>query len=103
MANKKQKQPEMAFEEAMEKLESIVEEMESEKLPLEELITGYEQGTKLLKVCQSRIADAQKRIEIIAREAGEENFDLKDFDPDGEAEEDAETAEEEESDEVRLL
>ena len=55
----------------------------------------------------SKIADAQKRIEIIAREAGEEDFDLKEFDPDGEAEEDAETEDaetaEEESDEVRLL
>ena len=92
----------MAFEEAMEKLEAIVEEMESDQVPLEKLINGYEEGTKLLKLCQSRIAEAQKRIEIIARDAGAEELTLSEFDP-KDAGEAGVAEKEEETDEVRLL
>ncbi len=104
MATRKEKgkEGELAFEEAMEKLEAIVEEMESDKVPLEKLISGYEEGTVLLKLCQKRIAEAQKRIEIIAREAGAKEFALAEFDPEG-AEEAAAEEEEEDTDEVRLL
>ena len=89
----------------MEELESNVDEMESDRVSLEELITGYEKGTKLLKLCQDRIAEAQKRIEKIAKEAGDGEFSLAEFDPE-EADEsvaEVEEEEEEEGDEVRLL
>ena len=99
----KSKGSEMAFEDAMEKLEAIVEEMESDKVPLEKLIAGYEEGTILLKLCQSRIAEAQKRIEMIARDAGAKNFALAEFDPDGAEETEEVEEEEEDTDEVRLL
>ena len=93
----------MAFEEAMEKLEAIVEEMESDKVPLEKLIAGYEEGTALLKLCQFRIAEAQKRIEIIARDAGAKEFTLEEFDPEGPKKTSEVEEEEEDTDEVRLL
>ena len=57
--------PEANFEQAMQRLEKIVEEMESGELPLEELIVRYEEGMKLVKVCQERLASAEQRIEII--------------------------------------
>ncbi len=50
------------FEEALEKLESIVESMESGELPLEELLARYEEGTRLVKSCQERLATAELRI-----------------------------------------
>jgi exodeoxyribonuclease VII small subunit len=59
--------PEANFEEAMKRLEQIVEQMESGDLPLEELIVRYEEGMKLVKVCQERLAAAEQRIEIITR------------------------------------
>jgi exodeoxyribonuclease VII small subunit len=59
--------PEANFEQAMQRLEKIVEEMESGELPLEELIVRYEEGMKLVKVCQERLASAEQRIEIITR------------------------------------
>lgn len=59
--------PEANFEQAMQRLEKIVEEMESGELPLEELILRYEEGMKLAKVCQERLASAEQRIEIITR------------------------------------
>ena len=55
------------FETAMDRLEAIVEQMESGKLPLEDLIVRYEEGMNLVKVCQERLASAEKKIEIIAR------------------------------------
>lgn len=59
--------PEANFEQAMQRLEEIVEQMESGELPLEDLIVRYEEGMKLVKVCQERLASAEQRIEIITR------------------------------------
>jgi exodeoxyribonuclease VII small subunit len=41
--------------------------MESGKMMLEELIVRYEEGMKLVKICQERLASAEQRIEIITR------------------------------------
>ena len=60
--------PELNFESAMDRLEAIVEQMESGKMLLEELIVRYEEGMKLVKICQERLASAEQRIEIISRE-----------------------------------
>ena len=57
------------FENAMERLEVVVEQMENSKLPLEELIRCYEEGTRLIKVCSERLSAAEQRIEIITRDA----------------------------------
>jgi len=59
---KKAADADITFEAAAEKLESIVEAMESEELPLEKLLVQYEEGTKLVKVCESKLQAAEKRI-----------------------------------------
>lgn len=59
--------PAANFEQAMKRLEEIVEKMESGDLPLEDLIVRYEEGMKLVKICQERLAAAEQRIEIITR------------------------------------
>jgi exodeoxyribonuclease VII small subunit len=68
------------FETAMDRLESIVEQMESGKLPLEELIVRYEEGMNLVKVCQERLASAEQKIEIIARNSAGKTA-VKPFEP----------------------
>ena len=60
---------ETTFEDAVERLESIVEAMESDQLPLEEMLERYEEGTRLVKLCSDKLAAAEKRIEIVARNA----------------------------------
>ena len=60
---------EISFEAAMERLEKIVEEMESSKLPLEELLVRYEEGIRLVGVCSQRLAGAENRIETLSRNA----------------------------------
>jgi exodeoxyribonuclease VII small subunit len=72
------KKPEISFETAMERLEKIVEEMESGKMLLEDLLVRYEEGMKLVKVCQDRLANAEQKIQIITRDhAGKTS--IKDF------------------------
>ena len=57
----------MPFEEALKKLEGIVEAMESEELPLEELLAKYEEGTQLAKVCQTKLAEAEVKIQQLEK------------------------------------
>jgi exodeoxyribonuclease VII small subunit len=76
---------EHTFETAIARLESLVEEMESDRMPLEQLLIAYEEGTKLVKVCQQKLTEAEKKIEIIQRKAANDVV-LKDFDPAGKTE-----------------
>lgn len=57
------------FEEAVERLEALVEAMESGQLPLEEMLERYEEGTRLVALCSEKLAAAEKRIEIVTRNA----------------------------------
>ena len=68
------------FESAVERLEHIVEQMEGDQLPLEEMLERYEEGTRLVKLCSEKLASAQKRIEIVARNAAGEP-QIAEFDP----------------------
>jgi exodeoxyribonuclease VII small subunit len=58
---------EISFEAAMERLEKIVGEMESSKLPLEDLLVRYEEGIRLVGICNQRLAGAEIRIETLSR------------------------------------
>ena len=94
---------ELNFEKAMDRLEAIVEQMESGKLPLEDLIVRYEEGMNLVKVCQERLTSAEQKIEIIARNNAGKPV-VKSFEPAAEpANDDREAAKERSNDEVRLF
>ena len=92
------------FEQAMERLEAIVDQMESGKLPLEELIVRYEEGMGLVRICQDRLASAEQKIEIIARNSAGKKA-VKDFEPPTEVNIDNPPSEKEakQNDEVRLF
>jgi len=62
----------LPFEEALQKLESVVEAMESGDLPLESLIARYEEGVKLAKVCQEKLAEADLKIQQLEKTAAGE-------------------------------
>ena len=63
----KTKQP-PSFEDALERLETIVESMESGEVPLAELLAKFEEGNTLLKVCESRLKDAELKIEQLKKQ-----------------------------------
>lgn len=58
---------EVAFETAFKKLESIVENLESGDLSLEEALKIYEEGVKMADICSKRLSEAEKKIEIIMK------------------------------------
>src|SRR5437016_4452559 len=62
----------LPFEEALKKLESIVEAMESEDLPLETLLAKYEEGTRLAKICQEKLSEAEVKIQQLEKNAAGE-------------------------------
>src|SRR4029450_6735017 len=100
----KPREAEINFDGAMDRLEKIVEQMESGKLPLEDLIVRYDEGMNMGKVCQERLAKAEQKIEIIARNTGGKTI-VKDFEPTPEPAAPAETVDESEStnDEIKLF
>jgi exodeoxyribonuclease VII small subunit len=72
------------FEAALQKLEAVVEAMESDDLPLETLLAKYEEGAKLLKICQEKLAEAEVKIQQLEKTAAGE-LKLKPFETDVEA------------------
>jgi exodeoxyribonuclease VII small subunit len=63
--------PPLTFEAGLQQLESIVKEMESGELPLERAIALFEQGMKLSESCRKQLEEAETRVEILTRRAGE--------------------------------
>ncbi len=62
----------LTFEQALERLEKIVEQIESGQVGLEESIARYEEGIKLVKQCREILDAAEKKIQVLARgEAGQ--------------------------------
>ncbi|MCM8775874.1 MAG: exodeoxyribonuclease VII small subunit, partial [Candidatus Omnitrophica bacterium] len=55
------------FEKAIERLEKIVEELESGNVSLEDALKKYEEGVKLSRTCQQKLSQAEKKIEILTR------------------------------------
>src|SRR6266446_6476295 len=100
----KQRDEGLNFEGAMDRLETIVEQMESGKMPLEDLIVRYEEGMNLVKICQERLASAEQKIEMIARNSAGKAI-VKDFEATQEPAAPADVADETENknDEAKLF
>lgn len=57
------------FEDALEKLENIVKEMESGNLPLDSALKSFEEGIRLIRFCQNRLDESERRVEqLLAKE-----------------------------------
>lgn len=69
---------EIPFEKALEKLEKIVEELESGDFSLDESLKKYEEGIKLARTCQQKLDKAKAKIEtLIKKDSGD--FETKPF------------------------
>lgn len=60
----------LSLEKALERIEAIAEEMESGSLSLEEMLSKFEEGSKLVKRCEDMLSAAEKRIEIVVKNSG---------------------------------
>ena len=71
-----------SFEEQIEELEQIVNELEKGDLNLEDSVSKFEQGIKLSKQCNKTLEEAEKKITILVNQDGEvkeENFETEDW------------------------
>jgi exodeoxyribonuclease VII small subunit len=57
------------FEQAIQRLERIVAEMEAAELPLEDVLKKYEEGTRLVQFCSQKLEEAEKKIELLTKKA----------------------------------
>ena len=57
----------LTFEQAIERLERIVADMEAAELPLEDVLKKYEEGTRLVRFCNQKLEEAEKKIEVLTR------------------------------------
>ncbi len=60
----------LSFEAGLRELETIVKEMESGDLPLEQALGLFERGMKLSDVCRKQLEEAETRIEILMKRVG---------------------------------
>ena len=61
----------LSFEAGLQQLEAIVKEMESGELPLERALDLFERGMKLSDTCRKQLEQAETRVEILMKRAGE--------------------------------
>ena len=57
----------LPFEEALKRLESIVESMEAQELPLETLLARYTEGVRLSQLCQAKLNEAELKIQQLEK------------------------------------
>ena len=59
------------FEAAMTELEALVERLELGDLPLEESLKAFERGVALTRSCQSALKEAEQKVEVLLKKAGQ--------------------------------
>jgi len=58
----------LSFEQALERLTTLVEKLESGKLPLEESVAAFEEGVKLTRRCEALLDSAEQRLQVLGEE-----------------------------------
>ncbi|MAI06063.1 MAG: exodeoxyribonuclease VII small subunit [Alphaproteobacteria bacterium TMED87] len=56
----------LSFEEALEKLEEIVRDLESGNVSLDDSVRYYEEGSKLMKFCEKKLTEARMKVEKVS-------------------------------------
>ena len=69
---------EKKFEEAMERLEKIVESLESGDLSLEDSLGIFEEGMKLVGFCSKKLEEAEQKVTLLVKE-GEGKYSQQPF------------------------
>ena len=72
---------ELSFEQALKKLEKIAGELEGDDVTLDVSLTHYEEGMKLIGICNKRLQEAKKKVEVLVKKEGKK-FQLSSFDED---------------------
>ena len=73
-------QQDINLEKSLADLETLVEELESGDLPLDQAMKKFEEGIKLTRGCQLALKEAEQKVEILLKSAGGDEA-LEKFDP----------------------
>jgi exodeoxyribonuclease VII small subunit len=65
------------FEDALEKLENIVREMEAGEMPMDSALKSFEEGIRLIRFCSAKLEDTQRRVEQLLEK--ENSLQIKNF------------------------
>ncbi|MFH1460378.1 MAG: exodeoxyribonuclease VII small subunit [Candidatus Omnitrophota bacterium] len=69
---------ELSFEEALKRLEAIAEDLEAENVSLDVSLKHYEEGMKLIGICNKKLQEAKKKVDVLVKKEGRK-FELKSF------------------------
>ncbi|MBD3183662.1 exodeoxyribonuclease VII small subunit [Candidatus Poribacteria bacterium] len=58
---------EIKFEDALARLEKIVEDLEKGELPLDQALTAFEEGIRLSRICTNQLNEAERKIEVLLK------------------------------------
>lgn len=58
-----------SFEEALKRLETLTQAMQSSEMPLEDALAAYQEGNELVKYCQQKLAEVEQKLQVL--DAGE--------------------------------
>ena len=72
-----EKEEKISFEDAVQRLEQIVRQLETGNAPLDKSLELYEEGISLVNKCTKELKNAEKKIKILTSENG--NLNEKDF------------------------
>ena len=75
------KTDDLKLEEAMRRLDQVVKELDSESADLDKALKLYEEGVKLVRICNQKLEDAERKIKILRLsndgEMVEKNFEAE--------------------------
>ncbi|HLZ18666.1 MAG TPA: exodeoxyribonuclease VII small subunit [Smithellaceae bacterium] len=72
------------FEDALEKLENIVKDMEAGDMPLDSALKSFEEGIRLIRFCQAKLEESERRVEqLMAKENSLQTKTFQDDDANG--------------------
>ncbi|MFW5444424.1 MAG: exodeoxyribonuclease VII small subunit [Methylococcaceae bacterium] len=63
------------FEDSLEELQQLVEQMEQGDLSLEESLKSFERGVKLTNTCQKSLQDAEQKVQILLEKNGKQTLE----------------------------
>jgi exodeoxyribonuclease VII small subunit len=59
----------LSYEAALQELEALVERVESGQLPLDDLLSGYQRGAQLLRICRDKLQAVEQQIKLLDSKA----------------------------------
>ncbi len=74
----------LTFEEALSRLEAVVQELESGELSLDQALAGFESGVAMIRLCRAKLDQAEQRVTVVLKDTegnsmGEEPFTPKEM------------------------